>query len=165
MNELTPNIMNHGDLSGKNMAWPSALCNSDLSENAIWLNSGFLKTAKSNGFCRLTSKGEGKRKCVDRVQICAQTFCLEEMFHVSIDSGQLYYLQEHRRKNVFIVTDLRKTTEETIAKARAIWNSETAPKAEYEKQKCDRCSLFDLCMPKYTGIGNKNVDRYIQSQL
>jgi CRISPR-associated exonuclease Cas4 len=110
-------------------------------------------------------RGREKESDVDRVQLCAQAFCLEEMFHISIDSGQLYYLQEHRRKNVSIDTTLRKTTEETIARTRLIWASETTPKAEYEKRKCDRCSLFDLCMPKYTGVGNKNVDRYIQSQL
>jgi CRISPR-associated exonuclease Cas4 len=110
-------------------------------------------------------RGREKESDVDRVQLCAQVFCLEEMFHLSIDSGQLYYLQEHRRKNVSVDMALRKTAKETIAKARLIWDSKITPKAEYEKRKCDRCSLFDLCMPKYTGMGNKNVDRYIQSQL
>jgi CRISPR-associated exonuclease Cas4 len=128
----------------------------------IWL-------AENGGIKRVSpvefKRGREKESDVDRVQLCAQAFCLEEMLHISVNSGQLYYLQEHRRKNVSIDTDLRKTTGEAVDQARLIWGSETTPKAEYEKRKCDRCSLFDLCMPKYTGKGNKNVERYIQSQL
>jgi CRISPR-associated exonuclease Cas4 len=110
-------------------------------------------------------RGREKESDVDRVQLCAQAFCLEEMFQISIDTGQLYYLQEHRRKTITFDAALRKISGETVDKTRLIWNSGITPKAEYTKQKCDRCSLFDLCMPKYTGTRNKNIDRYIQSQL
>jgi CRISPR-associated exonuclease Cas4 len=37
-------------------------------------------------------RGREKESDVDRVQLCAQVLCLEEMFGLSIDSGQLYYL-------------------------------------------------------------------------
>jgi CRISPR-associated exonuclease Cas4 len=110
-------------------------------------------------------RGKEKETDVDRVQLCAQALCLEEMLHISIDTGQLYYRREHRRKDVYIDTELRKITVETAAKIRLIRDSGITPKAEYEKRKCDRCSLLDFCMPKNTFMGSESVDRYIQLQM
>jgi CRISPR-associated exonuclease Cas4 len=107
-------------------------------------------------------RGREKESDVDRVQLCAQGFCLEEMFDIPVDSGQLYYLQEHRRTNVIIDEKIRNTTAELIRKTRALWESGVTPVAEYEKRKCDRCSLIDLCMPKNAG---KGVDKFIQTQV
>ena len=36
-------------------------------------------------------RGKPKQDDCDRVQICAQALCLEEMLNVSIDSGFLFY--------------------------------------------------------------------------
>jgi len=125
----------------------------------VWFSSGTLIQRVSPVEFK---RGREKESDVDRVQLCAQVFCLEEMFGISIDSGQLYYLQEHRRTNVAIDEKIRNTTAELIKKTRLLWESGVTPAAEYEKRKCDRCSLVDLCMPKNTG---KGVDRFIQTQV
>lgn len=110
-------------------------------------------------------RGRNKEDDVDRVQLCAQALCLEEMLGITIPVGQLYYLQEHRRTTVDINGSIRAKTMELIARIRQLQNSGMTPPALYEKQKCDRCSLIDICMPKSAGSGEKRVDRFVQAQL
>ena len=110
-------------------------------------------------------RGRKKADDTDRVQLCAQVLCLEEMFGITIEGGQFYYLQEHRRNSQTIDTPLRETTIALIQRIMKIRETgETVP-AKYEKRKCDNCSLVDLCMPKSAGAGHKQVDRYIKTQL
>jgi CRISPR-associated exonuclease Cas4 len=54
---------------------------------------------------------------------------------------------------------------EAIRRARAILESGMTPAACYESAKCDRCSLFDLCMPQAVDGGGKRVSMYIQSEI
>jgi CRISPR-associated exonuclease Cas4 len=110
-------------------------------------------------------RGKNKEEDVDRVQLCAQAICLEEMFGVSVTYGQLYYLQEHRRTMVDIDGLLRAKTIELADRVRQLEAEGTTPAALYEKRKCDRCSLMDLCMPKNVGSGSKRVDRFVQAQV
>jgi CRISPR-associated exonuclease Cas4 len=110
-------------------------------------------------------RGKEKESDVDRVQLCAQALCLEEMFDTTIEKGQLYYLQENRRTDVTLDSELRKLTVALIVRAREISESKITPIAEYQKHTCDRCSLLDLCMPKSAGKNHKDVARFIQGQL
>ena len=110
-------------------------------------------------------RGKKKTDDIDRVQLCAQVLCLEEMFGVIIDGGQFYYLQEHRRTNEVIDTPLREKSFVLIERIMRIRETGETTAAKYEKRKCDNCSLFDLCMPKSVGVGNKKVDRFIKTQL
>jgi CRISPR-associated exonuclease Cas4 len=109
-------------------------------------------------------RGREKESDVDRVQLCAQILSLEEMFGLPIDTGQLYYLQEHRRKDVDIDKALREKTAALIERIRTLREAEATPGAKYERRKCDNCSLLDMCMPKSTETKNK-VSRFIQTQL
>jgi len=110
-------------------------------------------------------RGREKETNVDRVQLCAQALCLEEMLNIKIETGQIYYLQEHRRKDVELNTTIRKETVSLIDRIREIQEAEKIPLAQYEKRKCDNCSLVNECMPKSIGAGGKQVARYIQAQL
>jgi CRISPR-associated exonuclease Cas4 len=110
-------------------------------------------------------RGKEKADDVDRVQLCAQALCLEEMFGIPVETGQLYYFREHRRTNEVFDKELRNHTMALIGRARVLWESGRTPAAEYEKHKCDRCSITDLCMPKNTGRGSKSVERFVQNQL
>jgi CRISPR-associated exonuclease Cas4 len=110
-------------------------------------------------------RGRDKESDVDRVQLCAQVLCLEELLGVTVEKGQLYYFQDHRRKDVAIDAELREKTAGLIQQIRAIQESSESPKAVYEKRKCDNCSLVELCMPKSVGNGAKSVGRYMASQL
>ena len=110
-------------------------------------------------------RGRNKEEDVDRVQLCAQAFCLEEMFGITVADGQLYYLQEHRRTTVNLGGELRAKTMELIARIQQLQSSGITPPAIYQKRKCDRCSLLEVCMPKSAGSGGKEVDRFVRSQV
>jgi CRISPR-associated exonuclease Cas4 len=110
-------------------------------------------------------RGKKKSSDVDNVQLCAQALCLEEMFLVAIGEGQFYYLQQHRRTTLQIDDELRVRTIELVRRVRQILSSQQPPQAVYKEQKCERCSLIEICMPKSCGTGGKNVARYIDDQL
>ena len=110
-------------------------------------------------------RGRKKADDTDRVQLCAQVLCLEEMFGIDIECGQFYYLQEHRRTNEIIDAPLREKTKMLIERIMKIREIGKTVAAKYEKKKCDNCSMMDLCMPKSAGTGHKQVRRFIEAQL
>lgn len=110
-------------------------------------------------------RGKAKEDECDRVQLCAQALCLEEMFGIDIVRGDFYYLSAHRRTQADVDLNLRVRTNGAIMKAREILKAGTTPVASYSASKCDRCSLVELCMPKSVGDGSKRVDRYVQSGI
>ena len=110
-------------------------------------------------------RGRKKADDTDRIQLCAQVLCLEEMFGITIHSGQFYYLQEHRRKNEDIDDLLREKTITLIKQIMNIRETGKTAAAKYEKRKSDNCSLIDLCMPKTTGVRQKKVGHFIKTQL
>ena len=61
-------------------------------------------------------RGKPKQDNSDKVQLCAQAVCLEEMMNVEIDSGALFYGKTRRRQDVEFDRDLRIETEETSKK-------------------------------------------------
>jgi CRISPR-associated exonuclease Cas4 len=107
-------------------------------------------------------RGKKKETNVDKVQLCAQAICLENMLGVNIFSGQLYYFSDHRRTTIDFADSLRKETINLAQKCKNILESGRTPSAIYEKKKCDNCSLIDICMPNYTA---KSVQKYIQREL
>jgi len=91
--------------------------------------------------------GEQKNDISDKVQLCAQAFCLEEMLDTKITSGAFFYGKIRRREVVQIDNELRMQTENIIASVREIVSSKIVPKSEYSA-KCRNCSLQDICQPK-----------------
>ena len=110
-------------------------------------------------------RGRKKADDTDRVQLCAQVLCLEEMFGITIHSGQFYYLQEHRRRSEIIDDLLREKTIKLIEHIMSITKTGKTAAPKYDKRKCDNCSLVELCMPKSTGAGYKKVRCFIETQL
>lgn len=110
-------------------------------------------------------RGKDKENDCDRVQLYAQALCLEEMLNVPIPRGSFYYLGSHRRTAVEFSSDIRSTTLRAIDTARSLISSGRTPPAEYDRSKCDRCSLIDDCMPKSVGRGEKRVEAYVRSEL
>jgi CRISPR-associated exonuclease Cas4 len=111
-------------------------------------------------------RGKPKINDCDRVQLCAQAMCLEEMFKLpvgSIEYGALFYGRPRRRERVRFNTTLRAKTEELVARMHQLHNEGKTPKAKYSK-KCQSCSLYEQCMPKITGI-EKDVKRYLSKAL
>jgi CRISPR-associated exonuclease Cas4 len=110
-------------------------------------------------------RGRSKEDDWDRVQLCAQALCLEEMFQTQVSGGQFYYLQEHRRTSLLFDSELRQQTLNLILRIREIIFSQQTPVAIYNAKKCDRCSLVEICMPKSLNGGGKSVSRYIRNQV
>ncbi|MDR4509739.1 MAG: CRISPR-associated protein Cas4 [Candidatus Brocadiaceae bacterium] len=99
-------------------------------------------------------RGKPKGDNCDRVQLCAQAICLEEMLNCSITSGALFYGTIRRREDVAFDTALRTETEKTAKNVHELIKSGITPKPEYSK-KCKGCSLLELCMPKACGTTGK----------
>lgn len=91
--------------------------------------------------------GGPKDDLSDRVQLCAQALCLEEMLSVRVDKGMFFYAKIRRRVQVDIGGELRRQTEDIIAQVRELVSSRRTPAARYSG-KCRNCSLQSVCMPK-----------------
>ncbi|MEZ6146886.1 MAG: CRISPR-associated protein Cas4 [Planctomycetaceae bacterium] len=111
-------------------------------------------------------RGSPKRNDCDRVQLCAQALCLEEMLSVHIEAGQLFYGEKRRRFDVPFDEQLRATTTEAAATLHAMFQSGTTPPAVREK-KCDTCSLLPVCLPDAMsrGSASKHFDRQLKQSL
>ena len=101
-------------------------------------------------------RGKPKMDDCDKVQLCAQAICLEEMLNVEIGEGALFYGQTRRREDVIFDEKLRRETDETAKKVHELIESGITPKAEYSA-KCKKCSLLNLCLPKV----NKKASSYL----
>ncbi len=94
-----------------------------------------------------TKRGKGKRLNCDRVQVCAQALCLEEMLGVTIESGAIFYGETRRRETIPLTADLRQETEESAKGLAQVLASGQTPPPEFGP-KCRSCSLKDQCMPQ-----------------
>lgn len=92
-------------------------------------------------------RGKPKIDDCDKVQLCAQAICLEEMLNVEIPEGALFYGQTHHRHDVLFDKALRMETEDAAKKVHELIEAGITPKAEYSK-KCKQCSLYEICLPK-----------------
>jgi CRISPR-associated exonuclease Cas4 len=104
--------------------------------------------------------GEPKEDICDKVQLCAQALCLEEMLKTTIEHGAFFYGKIRRRNIVEIDTELRTQTERIIAAVHQIVSTKKVPSAVYS-QKCRNCSLEDVCMPK--AMNEKKLQQYMKS--
>lgn len=93
-------------------------------------------------------RGKPKVEDWDRIQLCAQALCLEEMRHCRVEEGALWYWEVRRREVVAITQALRDTTIKFIQRAHEILNSGKTPEPTLETKRCRACSLADICEPK-----------------
>lgn len=97
------------------------------------------------------------------VQLCAQALCLEEMLNVPVPCGALFYGISRRRQDVDFDAALRTRTEQAAQRVHVLVASGRTPPAVYS-EKCEKCSLKELCLPKETG-GGRSVARYLEECL
>lgn len=97
-------------------------------------------------------RGRGAGGMADKVQLCGQALCLEEMLQVSVPVGVLFYAQTRRRTEVTLTKDLRDLVERLCCRARSLLQSGVLPPPEADK-KCKSCSMKDLCGPELRGRG------------
>jgi CRISPR-associated exonuclease Cas4 len=106
-------------------------------------------------------RGKPKRSSCDRVQLCAQALCLEEMLSVEIPRGALFYGKTRRRLDVMFDTALRRETERAADRLRHLIGSGITPLARREP-KCRECSLLQICMPD---ASKSSARSYIEATL
>jgi len=108
-------------------------------------------------------RGKPKSDNCDKVQICAQAMCLEEMLDMEIRDGDLFYGSQRRRQNVVFDKPLRTETRDTAERLHELFHSERTP-APIPTKKCKSCSLLGLCLPKISGK-NRSVGTYLDNIL
>lgn len=105
-------------------------------------------------------RGRPKKDESDKVQLCAQAMCLEEMLQTSVPNGSLYYGQKKRRLKVVFDDALRDLTRNTTEKMHHLIESGTTPPPTYDRR-CESCSFIETCLPK--NMGKKGtVKKYFQ---
>jgi len=104
-------------------------------------------------------RGQPKKGGFDRIQLCAQALCLEEMLGIAIPEGALYYGKTRHRHPVAFDDALRGETEALAARMHALWEAGQTPPPE-PGPKCEQCSLLELCMPAAAGE-NARAKRYL----
>jgi len=92
-------------------------------------------------------RGKPKVGDWDRVQVCAQALCIEEMRDTEVTKGAIWYWEVRRREMVEIDNALRAVTIDAIENAHAILNSGKTPLPTKNTKRCRACSLLDLCEP------------------
>ena len=102
--------------------------------------------------------GQPKHDVSDKVQLCAQALCLEEMLDTSVKHGAFFYGRIRRRVQLEIDELLRKQTEAIIAAVHDIVSRKHVPQAKY-MEKCRSCSLLDVCQPK--AMNERKLHNYL----
>lgn len=108
-------------------------------------------------------RGKPKPDHSDKIQLCAQALCLEEMRHVHIPAGALFYGKTRRRLDVEFDEALRQETSEAARLTHELIESGQTPKPVYAKR-CESCSLMGECMPK-TMQKKRSVQNYLKRML
>lgn len=103
--------------------------------------------------------GKPKDDISDKVQLCAQALCLEEMPGTTVTHGEFFYAKIRRRVKVEIDSELRRQTEEIIARVRELIVNRQTPAAEYSP-KCRNCSLEKICLPK--AMSERKLKKYVK---
>ena len=104
-------------------------------------------------------RGKPKKDNCDRIQLCAQALCLEEMTGLQVGFGALFYGKTRRRLDVSFEEALRKETTETAFRLHDLIRERITPPPEFSP-KCRSCSFVDLCLPDKVD-GRHSVDQYL----
>ena len=104
--------------------------------------------------------GKPKDDLSDKVQLCAQALCLEEMLNTTVKRGVFFYGRIRRRVQVELDESLRAQTEAIIASVHELVSRKLVPQARY-MSKCKHCSIFDVCQPK--AMNERKLEQYMNT--
>jgi len=105
--------------------------------------------------------GLSKANDADRLQLCAQAMCLEEMLACQIEHGCLYYGSSHSRERVEFTDGLRENVNMMYEEMHRLVKQRHVPKVK-QFAACKSCSLFEICIPK---TADRSVNAYINRNL
>ena len=91
-------------------------------------------------------RGSPKVTDADRLQLCAQAMCLEEMLCCDIPEAALFYGDTRRREIVTLGVDLRSQVQKLLNEMHDLYRRNHTPKVKPTRS-CNACSLRELCLP------------------
>lgn len=107
-------------------------------------------------------RGNSKDCDADRLQLCAQAMCLEEMLVCAIPEGALFYGETRRREAIPLDEALRNEVIRLLGEMQRYSRSGYTPPPRRTKG-CNACSLRDLCLPGLEKL--HDVSAYIRTRL
>lgn len=109
-------------------------------------------------------RGKTKLDDCDRLQLCAQAVCLEEMLCTQIPNGALFYGEPRRREAVAFTPELREQLGDTAMAMHRLFRQKHTPKAR-QAPHCKGCSLRDLCLPSLGKADKVSVTNYMEMHM
>lgn len=104
--------------------------------------------------------GSPKVNNADRLQLCAQGMCLEEMLCCDIPEGALFYGETRRREVVLFDPALREQVHTMVTEMHRLYTRRYTPKVKPSKS-CNACSLRELCLSKLSR--KESVEEYLHA--
>lgn len=95
-------------------------------------------------------RGGAKQTDADRLQLCCQGMCLEEMLACFVPMGALFYGETRRREEVPLSPELRARAKAMLEEMHGYFARRYTPKVKPSKS-CNACSLKEVCLPKLCG--------------
>lgn len=105
-------------------------------------------------------RGSPKTTDADRLQLCAQGMCLEEMLCCEVPEGALFYGETRRREVVPLTPELRQQVRSMLSEMHTLFARKYTPKVKPNKS-CNACSLRELCLSKLSR--KKSVKEYLRA--
>ncbi len=107
-------------------------------------------------------RGTIKISDADRLQLCCQAICLEEMFCCKLDKGFLYYNEIRKREAVLFSDEMREMVKKMLLEMHRYMEKGYSPKPHKSKA-CVSCSLKNDCLPGLEK--HASAAKYIESRL
>ena len=98
--------------------------------------------------------GQPKKNDCDRIQLCAQVLCVEEMLDVTIEQASLFYQRTRQREDVDMDALLRGKTLRLAGVLHDLFDKGRTPPPVHDAR-CRGCSLEERCMPKRLSTENR----------
>lgn len=108
-------------------------------------------------------RGRPKIMDADRLQLCAQALCLEEMLSTNIKEGAIFYFESRRREIVEFTPQLRNTLRSKIGEMHEYYAKGLTPIVK-KRKKCSSCSLKNKCFIEldYSKSANEYINKVIE---
>lgn len=105
-------------------------------------------------------RGKPKIQDWDRIQLCAQALCIEEMKETRVGEGAIWYWEVRHREVVCIDEALREHTQSCIQGAQKLLDEGITPAPIDDAKRCRACSLVDICQPQH--FSKDASERYVR---
>lgn len=130
-----------------------------LSENGVRLNG---QDGRWNPVPIEYKRGISKINDADRLQLCGQAICLEEMLACDIPHGYLFYGETRRREKVEFTEELRRSVIAMLTEMHELYRRGYTPRVKPGKH-CNACSLKEICLPSL--LRKTDTEKYINTAL